>query len=210
VKVESLCSVINTYAHGLNDSGAEAAAGLLHEFLQIFEGHGKRNVSDFLKLARSANVAETNTRLPQVGEVVPIVARLLDLVKLVGKKNLVDDLAGLLDLLAQFRNVSLSGLSSAVASASKPNPKKGAAPVNHSIIESYLHRLEVALGNEEAFMALYAQLKNDKEVAQREMAVLADRFMGPVAPSTSKKKSLERILYRHRKLMNFTPGGRAA
>jgi hypothetical protein len=49
-------------------------------------------------------------------------------------------------------------------------------------------------------------LKNDKGITQKDMAALADQFMGPVAPSTPRKKAMERVLYRHRKLVEFTDG----
>ena len=36
--------------------------------------------------------------------------------------------------------------------------------------------------------------------------VIADRFMGPVPASTSRPKALQRVLFRHRKLMGFSAG----
>jgi hypothetical protein len=52
-------------------------------------------------------------------------------------------------------------------------------------------------------MAIYARLKSDKGMKKPEVAALANQFNGPVAPSTTKIKALERILSRHRKLTEF-------
>jgi hypothetical protein len=71
-------------------------------------------------------------------------------------------------------------------------------------VEQYAQLLQNALGNDSAFMAIYNRLKNDKAMTQKQTAALANQFNGPVAPSTPKKKAMERVLSRHRKLVEFT------
>ena len=50
------------------------------------------------------------------------------------------------------------------------------------------------------------KLQGDDRVTKEGAVEIADRFMGPVPASTSRLRALERILYRHRKLMNFATG----
>ena len=78
--------------------------------------------------------------------------------------------------------------------------------MNQILIDNYVSRLEAALGNNAGFMALYRELDNDAQVTKAEAVLIANRFMGPVAASTSRLKALQRVLFRHRKLMGFTTG----
>jgi hypothetical protein len=78
--------------------------------------------------------------------------------------------------------------------------------VDQVLIDGYLKRLQGALGDDESFMDLYRELSDDKRVTKEAAVLIADRFMGPVAPSTSRPKALQRILSRHRKLVGFEAG----
>jgi hypothetical protein len=62
-------------------------------------------------------------------------------------------------------------------------------------------RLTQSLGKNDEFMEIYQQLK---EMPREQVVSIANEFNGPVAPSTTKPKALERILSRHRKLLDFT------
>jgi hypothetical protein len=55
------------------------------------------------------------------------------------------------------------------------------------------------LGKDE-FMSAYAQLK---ALPHEDVVAVADAFNGPVPPSTTRSKALERIYSRHRKLVEF-------
>jgi hypothetical protein len=74
------------------------------------------------------------------------------------------------------------------------------------LVSDYLRRLDAALGKDDEFLQMYRQLQDDDRVTKTEAVEIANRFMGPVPASTSRTKALERILYRHRKLMNFNSG----
>ena len=78
--------------------------------------------------------------------------------------------------------------------------------MEQTVVDSYLKRLLSALGKDEEFMQIYRELQDDKAVTKHEAVAIADRFMGPVPPSTSRPKALQRILFRHRKLMGFESG----
>lgn len=68
--------------------------------------------------------------------------------------------------------------------------------------EQYHSELLEALGKDH-FMDVYGRLKNDASVGRPEMVSIAHQFNGPVPPSTSRTKALERIYSRHRKLAEF-------
>jgi hypothetical protein len=70
------------------------------------------------------------------------------------------------------------------------------------MMSDYGSQLKATLGKD-GFDDVYRRLRDDKSIDQQSMVRLADDFNGPVAPSTSRTKALERIYSRHRKLMNF-------
>ena len=101
-----------------------------------------------------------------------------------------------------------------VASASKRKQPK-ARPMDEAVVTSYVARLEAALGDDAAFMALFRELAADKAVRQPEAAAMLSRFIAPSAASTPKGEALERILRRHQSLYTFklkqrAIGGRSA
>jgi hypothetical protein len=60
--------------------------------------------------------------------------------------------------------------------------------------------LTAALGDNAAFQPVYQSLK---ELPRETVVDIANKFNGPVAPSTSKSAALSRILSRHNKLLEF-------
>jgi hypothetical protein len=73
--------------------------------------------------------------------------------------------------------------------------------MNTQLTANYLARLEAALGYEQRFPAIHAELGGDQRVGQPEMIEILSRFLAPVAQSTSRPKAWRRILYRHEKLL---------
>jgi hypothetical protein len=69
-------------------------------------------------------------------------------------------------------------------------------------VAGYGQQLMGALGKDN-FMDVYNRLKSDESIGREEMVALANEFNGPVPPSMSRTKALERIFSRHRKLVDF-------
>jgi hypothetical protein len=78
--------------------------------------------------------------------------------------------------------------------------------MDFKLVESYLKRLQAALGNEEMFRSLYSEPKADKRVEKAEAIQIASRSVTPMAPSTTRTKALQKVLWRHERLLE----GRAA
>jgi len=101
-----------------------------------------------------------------------------------------------------------------VASASKRKQQK-ARPMDAAIVSSYVARLEVNVGDDQSFMAIFRELSADKSVRQSEAVGILSAFIAPSAASTTKKEALDRILHRHKSLYIFklkqrAIGGRSA
>ena len=145
---------------------------------------------------------------------------LLQLLKGIAKAGLLTDLELLLAVVREQGDIPIAGFASAirqhVVSASKGQPKMGAAPVNEQLVDDYLRRLEAALGNDSEFRPLFRELDADKRVTKIEAVEIATRFMSPIPLSTSRPKALQRILQRHQKIVDFKRasesirGGRSA
>jgi len=182
---------------------------------------GSQTVAKFLGAVENANVEPISGSVPSLGELVPPVEKLMALLMEAGAKKLVlTDLGLLLDLLRRFSEVSLAEFESralrSVASASRPRAAPGAPPVDkRQLVETYLRRLEAALGNDGLFRAVYRELSADKNITKIEAIEIASRFFEPMAQSATRPKALKKILSRHEKLLDSRDasksiGGQAA
>lgn len=104
---------------------------------------------------------------------------------------------------------------SVASASSKKKSKKAQKNMDTSIVEAYLAQLEAALGKADPFASVVSRIKADPAMGQAEVVALASRFVAPMAPSTSKKRALERIVGRHESLITFqlkrrAVGGRSA
>jgi hypothetical protein len=82
-------------------------------------------------------------------------------------------------------------------------PKTGLARATTGLSDTKAAELTTALGNNAAFQPVYQSLK---ELPRETVVDIANKFNGPVAPSTSKNAALSRILSRHNKLSEFQSG----
>jgi hypothetical protein len=94
---------------------------------------------------------------------------------------------------------AMNDLASKLASVTQLGPGSGGPS---AAVKQYGSQLLGALGKE-GFADVHARLKSDESIGRPEMVTIAHQFNGPVAPSTSRTKALERIYSRHRKLVEF-------
>jgi hypothetical protein len=221
MQAKQLKGLIDRYETALGGAAMTEAATWMRTIADALGTGGTRTTANVLSTIEKAGFEPEATTGPTLGNVVPVVNSLLLLLKEAGaKKAAVADLELLLDVARRHSEVSLTRfLSSAqrsVASASRGKAKPGAPAVDtKQLIESYLQRLEAALGKDAAFRAIHRELTTDKHVTRVEAVEIASRFLEPLAPSTTRPKALQRILYRHEKLLDSraassTIGGQAA
>jgi hypothetical protein len=205
MKASALVGSLTAFGSALRDNGAEHAARVATELADALGRNGNVNVPD---LSESTSSGEVVGGGASANDAAPIVKSLAQLLGPIAKKDLKEGLSELVEVLERLGSAPLIGLGPAkkVASASRSRSRRGAGPVNQALVDNYLRRLEAALGDDVAFSALYRELEQDAEVTKLEAVAIANRFMGPVAASTSRPKALQRILFRHRKLMDFMTG----
>jgi hypothetical protein len=220
VKVAIAASTLARFADALEVSGSSAAAPRLRAFARALDPVATSTVDKFASLCSTLKFPKGSPDSIRLSELVPITEALLQLLRGIVEPKLLSDLEQLLAVVVERGNVSIDGLASVlrdqVVSASKGQPKKGATPVNQSLVDDYLKRLDAALGDDPAFMALFRELEADKRITKSEAVELATRFLGPTPLSTSRPKALQRVLHRHQKLVDFKRssqsigGGRSA
>lgn len=210
-----LASILSAFSRTLSRTGAGKAAGIMCELVKVLSAQKELSVKVFLKAAAENGAAGTGQNGVTAGAAVPVLEGLLELAEAIEDKELSRDIVQLVRFLRERSEVPVSAFGPKVVSASRKKVKKGTAAVDQALVQEYLKRLETALGKDDEFMKLYHELYADARVTKLEAVEVADRFMGPVAPSTSRSKALQRVLYRHRKLMDFSSasssiGGKAA
>ena len=206
MKVAALADVLARYADALDASCATATAARLRAFVGALTPSASNSVSDFANLCSVLPFSNAGDQ-PILRELVPTIEGLGKLLEGVGKPGLLTDLELVLAVAREQGDIPIDGFASVirqhVVSASRRQPKRGAAPVNQQLVNDYLERLEAALGNDAAFRALFRDLEADRRVTKIEAVELATRFLGPTPPSTSRPKALQRVLQRHQKIVDF-------
>jgi hypothetical protein len=214
LKVAELRSILDAFAQALEANKADIAAVCgLRDLCAMFSGSEAKTVAAFLKAIEQVASSASTQGSPRIASIEPVLSSLRALVNGVAKKDLIKSLDSLLDTLRKNADVPIPLFVANAASALAPkvkdeskrkgNSKKGAAPVDDHLVDDYVKRLEAALGDDAKFEPLLEELKADHRVAQAEVVVIASRFYGRTAKSTSRPKALERIRERHVKLMKF-------
>jgi len=206
VKVATAALALARYADALERAEAFAAAARLRAFAEALQPVRSESISRFADVCSRLSLPHSSDP-ERLGELAPLIEALVQLLEEVGKPEIVGDLRRLLAVIRERGDISIGGFATAVrkhvASASKGQPRKGAAPMDRSLVDGYLKRLEAALGDDAAFRDLFREIDGDKRVTRVEAVELASRFLGPTPPATSRPKALQRLLHRHQKLMDF-------
>jgi hypothetical protein len=202
MEIGKVSDVLAAFANALESSGASESGAALKRFASGLSKASSMTTNKLMSWIKRVGLPRTPAgEGPTLNTLESLLDGLAAVLKLAGVKALVTDVELFLDLVRQHGEVSLTQFESLVASASLQQP--GATPVDSKqLVDSYLKRLEAALGNDELFRALHRELGADtNRVTKTEMIEIASRFFEPMAPSTSRPKALQKILYRHEKLM---------
>jgi hypothetical protein len=206
MKVATATNTLARYANALEPFGASSTAARLRTFIKALDPVGSLTVDRLSKVCSGLSFPASGES-PRLAELVSPLEALLQLLEDVAKPEILDDLIHLLAMVREHGDISIVGFASAVrkhvASASKGQSKKGAAAMDQSLVADYLKKLEAALGDDAAFLALFREIDANKRVTKLEAVELATRFLASTPPSTSRSKALQRVLHRHQKLMDF-------
>ena len=209
------------YAGALEAAGVTSGVDGLRALERTLGEAGTISTARFVSNASTNPFSLGNDGGPPLGDLVPPVSALIELLsEAAANKKLIADLVLLLDLIRRHSEVSVKEFESKanrpVASASPRKADNGAAEMDSKyLVTDYLQRLETALGDDTLFRPLFRELCADKRITKLEAVELASLFLAPTPPSTSRPKALQRVLYRHEKLMesraaSASIGGRAA
>ena len=208
MQASQLRTLIDKYGAILTTAGASEVVARVVLLAEALGKGGTQTVTKFLVAVEKPTYEPTSNTGPNLSDLVPPVEGLIALLIEAGaKKAAVTDLKLVLDLLRRRREMSLAEFESralrSVASASRRKADPGAPPVDtKQLVESYLQRLETALGNDGLFRAVYRELSADKNITKVEAIVIASQFFEPMAQSATRPKALQKILYRHEKLLD--------
>jgi hypothetical protein len=215
-------SALKSYAQALEKADARRAATWLQAMACALEIARSMTTEKLVATIRLEAPAREPEEVPTLGHVEPVLSGLFDVLSAIGaKKALVTDVGLLLDLSRRHGEVLVrefeSAVESAVASASRDNASIGALTMssNKNLADVYLDMLEATLGDDARFRVVYKDLNKDKRIGKCEAVEIASRFFAPLPPSTTRPKALQKIMYRHEKLLESraasgTIGGKAA
>lgn len=78
-----------------------------------------------------------------------------------------------------------------------------------NVVNSYVERLRSALGDAEAFAAVYSEMENDRAVRQPEAVGIAKSFFGDASSKLAKSEAFRRIRGRQNAIMDSRAKSRA-
>jgi hypothetical protein len=81
--------------------------------------------------------------------------------------------------------------------------------MDNALVDNYVSRLLAALGDADAFSAVYSELENDKLVRQQEAVAMAKSFYGDASSKLSKSEAFRRIRLRQNAIMDSRAKSRA-
>lgn len=209
VKIGELNTAFVAFADALHANKADrCAVRSLLDFCAAFVGHEELTVASFLKaVARCAPQDVGSSSGPSIASLRNVLASLRPMLAGLKRKDLNKSVDSLLDALPTTSDVPVPifvlAVRRQIVSASRPTGKKGARPMNETIVDDYVRRLEAALGNEREFQPLLDELRANEFVSQAEAVAIASRFYGQTSSGTTRARALARIKERHDKMMDF-------
>jgi hypothetical protein len=165
----------------------------IHSLITFLEGHEQKATAAFLKSATPRNVAGAAWTGQLVGDVLPVMRAYRRMLDRVAGKSTAKEVGLLVQFLEPYEGSGLAQIIGAAREAlsASLDRKAKAAPsaTDEVVIANYVRRLMPALGSDQEFDGVFAQLKQDKAVRRQEMAEIAKRIM-PSPPSGGDRKAL--------------------
>lgn len=206
-------------AKAFADGGCISAdAEALSMFISAFSNAPDSALTSVVEKLDAVQVPKASANEPALRKVRGTLRKLHESLPTRERKSTAKDFEALDTLLSHRDSGSLSEFVASVRRqfASNAQPKgKRKAPVNQTLVDQYVPKLEAALGDDAAFKQAFDALDADPQIGQAEAVAISKAFMGRTASSMSRKAAMERIWSRHAALLNFKAkrkafGGRTA
>lgn len=202
MKSAAFADHLNEFAALLDAAHSTSLAKNLRSVSEIFRELPNKSVSDV--------VSRLEGRLPKpamgsdssVTDLSLLLERLETFTQKLGSKSASADMQIVRKLLDSYRDTALDCfISTAKTNLSKSvrKPAKEKKSERSDLVEMYNRKLEEALGDDDGFRYIFAQLERDPLMGASELAALAKRFA--LAAPKNKDQSLKKIFARHQALM---------
>jgi hypothetical protein len=202
MKSQEFRSVLNALAGFLDSVGAREASQRIAMFAVVFDLAPTSQVSALLK--RFSPISSESSGSPSLGDVEKLISGFYELAKKVGKAGIAKDLDAVRAFLHARRSSELDSFihlaAAAVASPAK-RPGKGSLDVRADLVTKYQKALEVTLGDEEQFSAVFGEISTNADLGKQEMIALAKQVTG--ASLRSRPATLKKLWSFNQSLLTF-------
>lgn len=201
MKTDALAKVLNEFAALFRTSRSDRAADCISCIAALLPGAAE----DYAKWAARLQQTEgLQTRTEDAGERFTTVESSSLLTACAAmlhahRQKSASTVQHFAERLRRFPEATLSQIMAAPPQAKKPLAAAPAGPVRIDVVETFLKRLETALGDDAGFTSVLAQLSEKSRVNDGELAVIAKRFT--LHSTKTRAASLKKIQARHDSLM---------
>jgi len=187
----------------LESADAPTVANSLARILDIFDGHETKTVASFLKSANKIAVPLEVTH-PTIAKVLPTLYETSAWLENCAKPPYNNDLNLFLQFLQTNESVNIEAFVNSVVSALKQKPKTKRKPVRRNLdqkqIDKFIQRLTANFENEESFMSICDELRNDNNITQLDAVAIARGIDSRTPARASKNVALKRVIKRFEEL----------
>jgi hypothetical protein len=202
-------STLRAFSNMLDVAGAPVARDRIMTFAAAFDAHPTLNVSDLAKRIAVLGVTEP-TGSPSLGDVARLLSALKSFLDKAAKTAVLNDVTAIEMFLRDRAAMELGAfvrIAVEAGSASRPMRRRDAPRVRDDLVAQYKQKLEAALGDEEAFTAVYNDLRANTAMGKAEITALAKQMTGSGA--RTQDAALKKIWTRHQSLVVFKAKSRA-
>jgi hypothetical protein len=223
MKAQDFGSHLKSLLQLLEAGGVSDQVQALRLFIPLFSAAGNMTVAQIVKLSK--DVKADSDKAPVLGELAPLLSAYQEFIGSWAKKGFLTDLEAVLEIIGANRNASVEEFVIAFSASllkSKANKQKAnsvPAPVDESLVEDYVQRINDTYKDTSRFKAVFQELQakvgRRNVVSDGVVRTIASRFSSNVTSSTKRADALKRIEDFHKNyieldLKNQAMGNRSA
>lgn len=200
---------LRAFADVLDAAGAPVARDQVVTFAALFDAHATSSVSGLAKRIAALGVTGP-AGSPSLGDVARLMSALKSFFERAAKTAVLNDVAAIEMLLRDRAAVELGAfvrIAAEAGTAGRLARRRDAPRLRDDLVAQYKQKLEAALGDEEAFTAIYNALRANTAMGKAEITALAKQMTGSGA--RTQDAALKKIWNRHQSLVVFRAKSRA-